>query len=50
LSGQSPKRVIRLGLQDRWGESAPNEYLLNLFELSPAPLCARVKTIVQPAA
>jgi transketolase len=49
LSGQSPKTVIRLGVQDRWGESAPNEYLLNLFELSPAPLCARVKTIVHPA-
>ena len=49
LSEQSPKTVIRLGVQDRWGESAPNEYLLNLFELSPAPLCARVKTIVHPA-
>jgi transketolase len=49
LSGPSPKTVIRLGLQDRWGESAPNEYLLNLFELSPAPLCARVKAIVHPA-
>jgi len=50
LSGQSPKTVARLGVQDRWGESAPNEYLLNLFELSPAPLCARVKTIVHPTA
>jgi transketolase C-terminal domain/subunit len=40
--------VTRLGVQDRWGESAPNEYLLNLFELSPAPLCARVKTVVRP--
>src|SRR3984957_9867781 len=49
LSGQSPKRVNRLGLQDRWGESAPNEYLLDLFELSPVPLCARVKTIVHSA-
>jgi transketolase len=49
LSGRSPKTVTRLGLQDRWGESAPNEYLLNLFELSPVPLCARVKTIVHAA-
>jgi transketolase len=49
LSGQSPKRVNRLGLQDRWGESAPNEYLLDLFELSPVPLCARVKSIVHSA-
>ena len=49
LSEQSPKTVIRLGVQDRWGESAPNDYLLNLFELSPVPLCARVKTIVHPA-
>ena len=49
LSEQSPKTVIRLGVQDRWGESAPNDYLLNLFDLSPVPLCARVKTIVHPA-
>ena len=49
LSEHSPKTVIRLGVQDRWGESAPNEHLLNLFELSPVPLCARVKTIVHPA-
>ena len=49
LSGQSPKTVTRLGLQDRWGESAPNQYLLDLFEFSPAPLCARVKTIVHSA-
>ena len=47
LSGHSPKKITRLGVHDRWGESAPNEYLLNLFELSPIPLCERVKTLVR---
>jgi transketolase len=47
LSGHSPKKITRLGVHDRWGESAPNEYLLNLFELSPIPLCERVKKLVR---
>ena len=47
LSEHSPRRVIRLGIEDRWGESAPNEYLLDLFRLSPARLGERVKQVVQ---
>jgi transketolase len=47
LSEHSPRRVIRFGIKDRWGESAPNEYLLELFQLSPARLGERVKQVVQ---
>jgi transketolase len=36
LSQHLPKRVIRIGIDDRWGESAPNDYLLEQFGLSPA--------------
>jgi transketolase len=47
LSEASPRRVIRFGIEDRWGESAPNEYLLDLFQLSPARLGERAKQVVQ---
>jgi transketolase len=47
LSEASPRRVIRFGIEDRWGESAPNEYLLDLFQLSPARLGERAKHVVQ---
>jgi transketolase len=47
LSEHAPRKVIRVGMDDRWGESAPNDFLLDLFELSPARLSGRVKTIVE---
>jgi len=34
LSEHSPRRVMRLGLQDEWGESAPNDFLLDKYRLS----------------
>jgi transketolase len=49
LSEHSPRKVIRFGMEDRWGESAPNDYLLDLFQLSPARLSERVKQVVQGA-
>ena len=47
LSEHSPRRVIRFGINDRWGESAPNEYLLDLFQLSPARLSERIKQVLR---
>jgi transketolase len=38
LSEASPRRVVRFGIEDRWGESAPNDYLLDLFQMSPQRL------------
>jgi transketolase len=49
LSEHSPRKVIRFGMEDRWGESAPNDFLLDLFELSPARLSQRVKKVVEGA-
>jgi transketolase len=35
-------RVERIGLQDVWGESAPNDFLLDKYGLSPSRVAARV--------
>ncbi|HZC35623.1 MAG TPA: transketolase C-terminal domain-containing protein [Chthoniobacterales bacterium] len=34
LSEYSPRQVLRVGLQDEWGESAPNDFLLDKYGLS----------------
>jgi transketolase len=47
LSEASPRKVIRFGIEDRWGESAPNDYLLDVFGMSPSRLSERVKTLVR---
>ena len=47
LSEASPRKVVRFGIEDRWGESAPNDYLLDLFQMSPPRLSERVKTLVR---
>jgi len=46
LSEVLPRRVVRFGIDDRWGESAPNDYLLDLFELSAPRLSERVQRLV----
>ncbi len=48
LGEHSPRRVVRWGIEDRWGESAPNDFLLEAFGLSPSRLCQRVKDLVTP--
>jgi transketolase len=46
LSEASPRRVIRFGIEDRWGESAPNDYLLDAFKMSPSRLSERIQKLV----
>jgi len=46
LSESSPRRVIRFGIEDRWGESAPNDYLLEAFKMSPPRLSERIQKLV----
>jgi transketolase len=46
LSEASPRRVVRFGIEDRWGESAPNDYLLEAFEMSPVRLSERIQKLV----
>ena len=47
LSEASPRKVVRFGIEDRWGESAPNDYLLDLFQVSPPRLVERIKKLVR---
>jgi len=42
LGERSPKRVVRIGIPDVWGESAPNDWLLEHFGLSPRRVAERV--------
>jgi transketolase len=46
LAEASPRRVIRFGIEDRWGESAPNDYLLEVFQMSAPRLSERVQKLV----
>jgi transketolase len=46
LSEASPRRVVRFGIDDRWGESAPNDYLLDLFQMSAPRLSDRIQKLV----
>jgi transketolase len=46
LSEVSPRRVVRFGIDDRWGESAPNDYLLDLFQMSAPRLSERIQKLV----
>lgn len=39
-------RVIRVGLADGWSESAPNDYLLDTYGLSPAKVAEQVQRIL----
>jgi transketolase len=49
LAERSPRKIARVGIEDRWGESAPNDFLLDLFHLSPARLSERVRTALREA-
>jgi transketolase len=46
LSESSPRKVVRFGINDRWGESAPNDYLLDEFQLSAPRLSDRIQKLV----
>ncbi len=40
-------RVERIGLQDVWGESAPNDFLLDKYGLAPSQVAARVGALLE---
>ena len=48
VTGHTPKRLIRVGLEDCWGESAPNEFLLDKHGLSGSRVAARVALELGP--
>ena len=47
LSAHSPRRVTRLGVADEFGESAPNDFLLDRYGLTPACVAARVEEVLR---
>jgi len=42
LSANAPRRVIRYGIEDKWGESAPNDFLLDKYGLSALQVSQRI--------
>jgi transketolase len=42
LGEHAPRRLVRIGIDDTWGESAPNAYLLERHGLSPERVAERV--------
>ena len=44
-AGPAP-RIERIGVNDTWGESASNDFLLNKHDLSPEKITARVGTLL----
>jgi len=45
LSAHAPARVVRIGIEDEFGESAPNDYLLDRHGLSPEKVVKRVLSL-----
>jgi transketolase len=44
LSEREPRRLVRIGIQDTWGESAPNAFLLERHGLSSERVAQRIAT------
>jgi transketolase len=42
LGELAPRRLVRIGIKDTWGESAPNAFLLERHGLSPVRVTERV--------
>jgi transketolase len=49
LSEHRPTRVNRIGLQDLYPQSGPNDALLDIYGLSAARVADQVRTILRPA-
>jgi len=49
LADRRPTRVKRLGIQDAFGESAPNDALLEMFGLSAARVAEQVRGLLGAA-
>ena len=42
LGEREPRRLVRIGIQDTWGESASNAFLLDRHGLSPERIAERI--------
>jgi transketolase len=43
LTSRVPSRIVRIGVEDEWGESAPNAWLLDRHGLTPGRVTERVR-------
>jgi transketolase len=50
LGERAPRRLVRIGIADTWGESAPNPFLLDRHGLSPERVADRVARELSRAA
>ncbi len=50
LSAKMPKRILRIGIQDCWGESAANDLLLDKYGLAPSRVAERILSKVRKEA
>lgn len=46
VTSHTPIRVERIGVEDEWGESAPNDWLLERHGLTPARIAERVRAVL----
>lgn len=46
ISSRTPRRVERIGIDDVWGESAPNDWLLDRHGLTPKRIEERVRQVL----
>jgi transketolase len=49
VTTHAPARIVRIGMEDCWGESAPNDFLLEHHGLSAARVAERVRTELRVA-
>ncbi|MEO8228718.1 MAG: transketolase C-terminal domain-containing protein [Chloroflexota bacterium] len=50
LGEHEPRRLVRIGIADTWGESAPNAFLLDRHGLSPERVAERARSEISRAA
>jgi transketolase len=50
LGEHEPRRLVRIGIADTWGESAPNAFLLDRHGLSPERVAERTRSELSRAA
>ena len=48
VTADAPRPVIRIGIEDTWGESAPNAWLMDHHGLTPERVAERVRRIWDP--
>jgi transketolase len=49
VTSHVPRPVTRIGIEDTWGESAPNAWLLDRHGLTPERVAARVRGAIESA-